>query len=43
MLLSTYNIHYGVGAAGNSEEEVDSFPREGRIDHVLSTATLRLW
>jgi endonuclease/exonuclease/phosphatase family metal-dependent hydrolase len=27
-------------AAGNSEEEVDSFPREGRIDHVFVTPDL---
>lgn len=27
-------------AAGNSEEEVDSFPREGRIDHVFVTSGL---
>lgn len=27
-------------AAGNSEEEVDSFPREGRIDHVFVTHDL---
>jgi endonuclease/exonuclease/phosphatase family metal-dependent hydrolase len=27
-------------AAGNSEEEVDSFPREGRIDHVFTTPDL---
>ena len=27
-------------AAGNTEEEVDSFPREGRIDHVFVTADL---
>ena len=59
MLLSTYNIRYGVGAdgkygrlataehlsdtwiaAGNSEEEVDCFPREGRIDHVFVTHDL---
>ena len=26
--------------AGNSEEEVDSFPREGRIDHVFVTHDL---
>ncbi len=27
-------------AAGNTEEEVDSFPREGRIDHVFVTPDL---
>ncbi len=27
-------------AAGNSEEDVDSFPREGRIDHVFVTPDL---
>ena len=27
-------------AAGNSEEEVNSFPREGRIDHVFVTHDL---
>ena len=27
-------------AAGNSEEGVDSFPREGRIDHVFITPDL---
>jgi endonuclease/exonuclease/phosphatase family metal-dependent hydrolase len=27
-------------AAGNSEEGVDSFPREGRIDHVFVTPDL---
>lgn len=27
-------------AAGNTEEEVDSFPREGRIDHVFITHDL---
>lgn len=27
-------------AAGNSEDEVDSFPREGRIDHVFVTPDL---
>ena len=27
-------------AAGHTEEEVDSFPREGRIDHVLVTPDL---
>jgi hypothetical protein len=27
-------------AAGNSEEEVESFPREGRIDHVFVTHDL---
>ena len=27
-------------AAGNSEEEVNSFPGEGRIDHVFVTQDL---
>jgi endonuclease/exonuclease/phosphatase family metal-dependent hydrolase len=27
-------------AAGNSEQAVDSFPREGRIDHVFVTHDL---
>jgi endonuclease/exonuclease/phosphatase family metal-dependent hydrolase len=27
-------------AAGNTEEEVDSFPREGRIDHIFVTPDL---
>ena len=38
--LATARLEDAWRAAGNSEEEVDSFPREGRIDHVFVTPDL---
>jgi endonuclease/exonuclease/phosphatase family metal-dependent hydrolase len=38
--LATAELKDAWRAAGNSEEEVDSFPREGRIDHVFVTPDL---
>jgi endonuclease/exonuclease/phosphatase family metal-dependent hydrolase len=38
--LATAQLKDAWRAAGNSEEEVDSFPREGRIDHVFVTPDL---
>ncbi len=39
-LVSAAGLADAWHAAGNSEEEVDSFPREGRIDHVFVTPDL---
>lgn len=38
--LATARLKDAWHAAGNTEEEVDSFPREGRIDHVFVTPDL---
>ncbi len=39
-LATTMHLADAWAAAGNSEEEVNSFPREGRIDHVFVTHDL---